>query len=73
MSEFHGPKCQEMCFPAFQFSKPFQTPWRRWAKAYRMGDDGLKPIDRDDGLKAIVWVLRTHIVYLSTFHKTPAT
>ena len=21
MSEFHGPKCQEMCFPVFSFQK----------------------------------------------------
>ena len=47
MSELHGPKCQEMRFPAFQFSKIFR---------------GSMPPDppTNDGLKPIVWVLRTH-------------
>ena len=47
MSELHGPKCQEMRFPAFQLSKIFQ---------------GSMPLDppRNDGLKPIIWVLWTH-------------
>ena len=59
MSEFHGPKCQEMHFPAFQFPIIF------W---------GNMPPDppRNDGLKPIIWALRTQ-KELSTFHKTPAT
>ena len=44
MSKFHGPKCQEMRFPAFQ-----NFP----------GEHAARP-PRNDGLKPIVWVLRTH-------------
>ena len=46
MSEFHGPKCQEMHFPAFQFPKIFR---------------GSMPSDpsRNDGLKPILWVPQT--------------
>ena len=47
MSELHGPKCQEMRFPAFQFSKIFRGS---------MAPDPPK----NDGLKPIVWVLWTH-------------
>ena len=47
MSGFHGPKCQEMRFPAFQFSKIFRR---------HMPPDP----PRNDGLKPIVRVLRTH-------------
>ena len=46
MSEFHGPKCREMHFPAFSFQKFY---------------GGACPDPpRGDGLKPIVWVLRTH-------------
>ena len=47
MSELHGPKCQEMRFPAFQFSKIFR---------------GSMPLDppRSDGLKPSYGVRRTH-------------
>ena len=47
MSKFHGPKCQEMRFPAFQFSRIFRGSM-------------LPDPPRNDGLKPIVWVLRTH-------------
>lgn len=45
MSEFQGPKCQEMHFPAFSFPK------------FSRGACPHPP--RNDGLKPIVWVLRT--------------
>ena len=47
MSEFHGPKFQEMHYPAFQFSNILR---------------GSMPPDlpRDDGLKPFIWVLWTH-------------
>ena len=47
LSEFHGPKCQEMRFLVCQFSKIF------W------GSIPPGP-PRNNGLKPIVWVLRTH-------------
>ena len=47
MSEFHGPKCQEMRSPTLQFSKIYR------------GTMSPHP-PRNDGLKLIVWILRIH-------------
>ena len=39
MAEFHGPKYQEMRFPAFSFQNFSRgaCPLKQWAKHYRMG------------------------------------
>ena len=46
MSEFHGPKYQEMRFPAFSFQNfsGGAYPLKQWAKHYRMGSLDPQPV-----------------------------
>ena len=46
MSEFHGPKYQEMHFPAFSFQNFSRgaCPQKQWAKPHCMGPPDPQPV-----------------------------